>query len=128
MALTGMLGRLRIRNLGTTMLMLDALAGLLLVPLGMVNASWQGVVLLLLGSMSGFMQIAVFTWIQRRVPGHMLGRAMSIFMFIFMGLAPMAAARTDAAAQHHRRRFDYHSWQPEPVIACPCPNLPPTSA
>jgi len=95
MALTGMLGKLRIRNLGTTMLMLDALAGLLLVPLGMVNASWQGVVLLLLlGSMSGFMQIAVFSWIQRRVPGHMLGRAMSIFMFIFMGLAPMAAALT----------------------------------
>ncbi|MDQ3271686.1 MAG: MFS transporter, partial [Pseudomonadota bacterium] len=45
-----------------------------------------------IGLLGGFMQVAVFTWIQRRVPQAMLGRAMSLFMFIFMGLAPMSAA------------------------------------
>jgi hypothetical protein len=37
-------------------------------------------------------QVAVFTWIQQRVPQSMLGRMMSIFMFIFMGLVPLSAA------------------------------------
>jgi len=36
--------------------------------------------------------VAVFTWIQQRVPRNMLGRMMSIFMFVFMGLAPLTAA------------------------------------
>jgi hypothetical protein len=36
----------------------------------------------------------VFTWIQQRVPPALLGRAMSLFMFIFMGLAPISAAVT----------------------------------
>jgi hypothetical protein len=36
----------------------------------------------------------VFTWIQQRVPPMLLGRAMSLFMFIFMGLAPISAAIT----------------------------------
>ena len=64
-------------------------------PLGMVRAAWQAALLMLaLGLLGGFMQVNVFTWIQRRVPPHMMGRAMSIFMFIFMGLAPMSAAVT----------------------------------
>jgi MFS family permease len=50
--------------------------------------------MLAIGLLSGFMQINVFTWIQRRVPPQMMGRAMSIFMFIFMGLAPLSAGVT----------------------------------
>ncbi|MEP6823493.1 MAG: MFS transporter, partial [Ramlibacter sp.] len=46
------------------------------------------------GLLGGFMQVSVFTWIQQRVPPALLGRAMSLFMFIFMGLVPMAAAVT----------------------------------
>lgn len=38
------------------------------------------------------MQVAVITWIQRRVPPVMLGRTMSILMFIIMGLTPLSAA------------------------------------
>lgn len=41
-----------------------------------------------------FIQVSVFTWIQQRVPRRLLGRAMSLFMFIFMGLAPLAGAAT----------------------------------
>jgi hypothetical protein len=62
------------------------------IPLGFIVATWQGVVLLaVVGALAGFMQVAVFTWLQRRVQPAMLGRVMSIFMFIFMGLAPLSA-------------------------------------
>ncbi len=93
MMLTGVLGKVRIGTLGTSLLVVDAVAGLLLLPLGLIDSTWQGMLLLLtLGTLSGFMQIAVFSWIQQRVPRAMLGRAMSICMFIFMGVAPLAAA------------------------------------
>ncbi|MES2127947.1 MAG: MFS transporter [Pseudomonadota bacterium] len=100
MALSGIKGNLRLRNLGTTLLAIDFTAGFLLVPLGAVQATWQGMlVLLVMGTVAGFMQVAVFSWIQRRVPQAMLGRAMSIFMFIFMGVAPLSAAITGAIMQ-----------------------------
>jgi MFS family permease len=87
--------RLRFTTFGTMLLLVDAVAGLLVAPLGAVHAAWQAALLLLAtGLLAGFMQINVFTWIQRRVPPHMMGRAMSIFMFIFMGLAPLSAAGT----------------------------------
>ena len=85
--------RLRFATFGTMILLVDAIAGLLVMPLGAVHAAWQAALLMLaIGALSGFMQVNVFTWIQRRVPPQMMGRAMSIFMFIFMGLAPMSAA------------------------------------
>jgi len=95
MALTGGTGKFRFRNFGTTVLIADIIAGLLLIPLGEVSATWQAALLLLpLGMLAGFVQVAVFSWIQQRVPRAMLGRAMSIFMFIFMGVAPLSAAIT----------------------------------
>jgi MFS family permease len=85
--------RLRFASFGTMILLVDAIAGFLVMPLGAVHAAWQAALLMLaIGLLSGFMQINVFTWIQRRVPPQMMGRAMSIFMFIFMGLAPLSAA------------------------------------
>lgn len=87
--------RLRFAAFGTMLLLVDAIAGLLLAPLGFVHAVWQAALLMLaLGLLAGYMQINVFTWIQGRVPPQMMGRAMSIFMFIFMGLAPLSAAAT----------------------------------
>jgi len=87
--------RLRFASFGTVILSADAIAGVLLAPLGMVHAVWQASTLMLaLGLLTGYIQIRVFTWIQQRVPPHMMGRAMSIFMFIFMGLAPLSAAAT----------------------------------
>ncbi|KQW87172.1 MFS transporter [Massilia sp. Root418] len=88
---------LRLGGFGATLLAIDAIVALLLAPLGAISATWQGAALLLLaGTLAGFMQIAVFTWIQGSVPPRMLGRAMSIFMFIFMGLAPLSAAAIGA--------------------------------
>lgn len=80
---------------GTLILLIDGAVGVLVMPLGAVDAVWQAALLMLaIGVLAGFMQINVFTWIQRRVPAHMMGRAMSIFMFIFMGLAPLSAGAT----------------------------------
>jgi hypothetical protein len=64
-------------------------------PMGHISALWQGVGLLLaIGVLGGYMQVTVFTWIQRRVAPALLGRAMSVFMFIYMGLAPLSSAVT----------------------------------
>jgi len=87
--------RLRFTSFGSMILLMDALAGLLVMGLAAAGNAWlAGALLLALGVLSGYVQINVFTWIQRRVPPQMMGRAMSIFMFIFMGLAPISAATT----------------------------------
>jgi MFS family permease len=83
----------RMGTLGTRVLLVDIAIGLLFVPMGGISAAWQGAVLMVLvGALGGFMQVAVFTWVQKRVPPAMIGRAMSLFMFIFMGLVPVASA------------------------------------
>ena len=87
--------RLPLLSFGSTILAADALVGLLVMPLGAAATLWQAALpMLVIGVVSGYMQIGVFTWIQRRVAPAMMGRAMSIFMFIFMGLAPLSAAGT----------------------------------
>jgi MFS family permease len=92
MALSGLLARRRLGKLGLTLLLVDGLAGVLLMPLGLITSSWQGMLLMgAVGVLGGYIQVAVFTWIQQRVAPHMLGRMMSIFMFVFMGLAPLTA-------------------------------------
>jgi hypothetical protein len=95
MAISGAKPHLRLGTLGTTMLALDVAIGLLFMPMGHIGAAWQGALLMgTIGMLGGFMQVRVFTWLQRRVPQALLGRAMALFMFIFMGLVPMASAAT----------------------------------
>jgi MFS family permease len=95
MLVSGAWPRLRAVNLGLTILLVDALVGLLFMPMGHITALWQGVALLgAIGVLGGYMQVTVFTWIQRRVAPALLGRAMSVFMFIYMGLAPISSAAT----------------------------------
>ncbi len=100
MAMTGVLGRRRLGTLGKTLLAVDMVVGLLFAPMGLVHQTWQGAILLfLVGALAGYMQIAVFSWIQQRVPQAMLGRAMSMMMFIFMGVAPLSATFAGALLQ-----------------------------
>lgn len=98
MAFSGMTARQnagRPLRIGLLALSVDAMAGLLLMPLGLITAAWQGGLLLLsLGALVGLVQVAVFTWIQKRVQPQMMGRIMSIFMFILFGLAPLSSATT----------------------------------
>lgn len=98
MALSGMFKGKRLGTLGSTVLAIDACAGLAFLPFGHIHATWQGLALLLpLGALGGFVQVAVYTWMQQRIPAAMMGRAMSLFMFIFMGITPLAAAAAGAA-------------------------------
>lgn len=95
MVASGVRPGLRFGSLGTTILVFDAMIGLLFIPMGRIGAAWQGAGLMAaIGLLGGFMHVAVFTWIQQRVPPALMGRAMSLFMFIFMGLAPVSAAVT----------------------------------
>ncbi|WBS05019.1 MFS transporter [Pseudoduganella sp. SL102] len=100
MALAPLAARLAL-PFGALLLIGDGLAGLLLAPLGGIESIWQATALLAgLGFIGGLLQVAIFTWIGRRVAPQMLGRAMSIFLFIFLGLAPLSAAITGALLQH----------------------------
>lgn len=95
MIMSGAKPNWRARNLGSTMLLLDCLVGALFIPLGYIDMTWQGMALLLLiGAFGGFVQLAVLTWMQLRVPLPMMGRAMSLLMFVFLGVAPVSAAIT----------------------------------
>jgi hypothetical protein len=79
------------------MLAIDAVAGLTFMPFGHITSTWQGMAMLaMLGALGGFVQVAVLTWMQQRVAPAMLGRTMSLFMFIFLGLAPLASALAGA--------------------------------
>ncbi len=98
MILSGARPGWRLRTLGSTMLAVDVVSGVALIAFGRIDSTAQGVVLLaLLGALAGFVQVAVFSWIQKRVPAAMLGRAMSVFLFIFLGLAPLSAAAAGIA-------------------------------
>jgi MFS family permease len=80
-------------RLGVMILSLDAAAGLALAAFSTVHSVLLGAALLLLtGLFAGTVQIAIITWLQRRVPQAMMGRIMSIVFFTFLGLAPLAAA------------------------------------
>lgn len=80
-------------RLGVMVLSVDAAAGLALAALSSVHSLATGAALLVLtGLFAGTVQIAIITWLQRRVPQAMMGRMMSIVFFTFFGLAPLAAA------------------------------------
>jgi MFS family permease len=84
-------------HLGVMVLCIDSLIGLTLLALTLAHTTWFGAALLLCtGLLGGMVQIAIFTWIQQRVSQAMMGRAMSILMFTFMGLGPLSAAAAGA--------------------------------
>ncbi len=91
--LSGVGTRLMHGRLGLMVLCIDSVVGLVLAALTLVHSTITGAVLLAcIGVLSGIMQIALFTWIQQRVPQEMMGRTMSILLFTFMGLGPVSAA------------------------------------
>lgn len=95
MLISGIRPGMRLGNLGRTLLLIDLVVGLLFMPLGLIHHSWQAVLLLvLIASLGGYLQVAVFTWIQTQVPPQMMGRAMSMFMFIFLGIGPVSSVLT----------------------------------
>ncbi|TAM96751.1 MAG: MFS transporter [Rhodanobacteraceae bacterium] len=95
--LSGFAQRTARGHLGVMVLCIDSIVGLTLVALIPVHTTYTGALLLLCtGLLGGIVQIAIFTWIQQRVSQQMMGRAMSILMFTFMGLGPLSAAAAGA--------------------------------
>ncbi|MEE3623142.1 MFS transporter [Nitrospirillum sp. BR 11752] len=93
MMVSGARPSFRLRTLGATILLVDTLLALVFMPMGLARHTWQAALLMgAAGCLAGFIQIGVFTWIQRRIPPAMLGRGMSLFMFIVMSLAPLSSA------------------------------------
>jgi len=93
MLLSSLRPGLRIANFGTTLLVADGVVGLLFIAMAGVAGIWQGVALLVaLGVIGGYLQVAMMSWLQRRISLDMLGRGMALLMFLFMGLAPVSAA------------------------------------
>lgn len=98
---TGVLPRLRFGNLGKTILLIDGMVAVCFIPMAVVKYAWLlALLLFIVGNLSGYLQVAVYTWIQRQVPGEFLGRTMSMFMFIFMGVAPLSAGLSGALLHH----------------------------
>jgi MFS family permease len=91
--LSGVATKLVRGRLGLMVLGIDSLAGLALATMALVHSTLTGVVLLAsVGVLAGIVQIAIVSWIQRRVAPEMMGRTMSVLMFTFMGLGPLSAA------------------------------------
>ena len=91
--LVGLGTRLLHGRLGLMILSFDALSGLAFAGLTLVHTTYSGALLLAcVGLLQGIGQIAIFTWIQQRVPQELMGRTMSILLFTFMGLGPISAA------------------------------------
>lgn len=80
-------------HLGMMILTLDTIAGLLFATLSSAYHIWSGALpLAVVGCFAGIGQVALFSWIQRRVPQAMMGRTMSILFFTFLGVGPLSAA------------------------------------
>lgn len=95
--LSGLGTRLARGHIGVMVLCVDSIVGLAIIALTMVHSTLAGATLLAaVGLLGGIAQIAVFTWIQRRVSQEMMGRTMSVLLFTFMGLGPIAAAVSGA--------------------------------
>lgn len=95
MLISGSRPGLRLRSFGLTILCLDTVVALLFMPMGSLHHTWQVAALMLLtGAFSGALQVMVLTWLQQRVQPAMMGRIMSVFMFIMIGIGPLSAAVT----------------------------------
>ena len=80
-------------SLGLLLLCADTVVGLAVASMSVVHSLAAGAgIMVVAGLLGGTLQISMMTWLQQRVPHALMGRTMSIVMFTFLGLAPLAAA------------------------------------
>jgi len=80
-------------RVGLAILCVDMIAGLGIAAMSLVHSTLVGsAIMATVGTLAGMVQIALFSWVQRRVPQAYMGRTMSLLMFTFMGLSPVAAS------------------------------------
>jgi Major Facilitator Superfamily len=83
-------GARRLKGLLVVLNLLNALSWILLT--GITDTGRASVAMLIMGLSSGYQMITFFTALQRRVPGHLLGRLMSLVLLFNVGLTPLSQA------------------------------------
>ncbi len=85
------------RGLGPIFVILTALSGLLMMPVGFLGAMWAAAGIALgIGLTAGHVDILFTSWLQGRVQRAMLGRVMSLLMVVTVGLSPISIAASGA--------------------------------
>ncbi len=80
-------------SLGVTFLLVDMVVGFLIMGLGSVHSlSSAFAIIFAMGLLGGYIHVGMISWVQRQVPPDLLGRMMSIIIFVTMGLVPISAA------------------------------------
>lgn len=81
------------RHLGRVMFLLVGYSGLTLVAILLTKSTWViAAIFFSAGLGDGFVIVHFSTWLQRATPGRLLGRVMSILMFLAFGLLPISEA------------------------------------
>lgn len=81
------------RKMGLAILLMISTLGILLTFLGQIDKIWQGVLLLILmGSLSSFINVMLITSIQEKSQKDKIGRVMSLVSAFSNGLVPLSYA------------------------------------
>ena len=88
------------RRRGVLLLSACAMIALCLGSIGLLNHLWPICgALVLMGISSGLANINIISWVQQRVETAILGRVMSVLMFLSLGLIPVSMAVSGVLAQ-----------------------------
>jgi hypothetical protein len=88
-----LLPELRPDRFGTIVFSLVAVAGLGVTALAFATSLVAALaVSVVIGGTLGYTNVSFITWVQRRIPGALMGRVMSILMFSSMALVPVSIA------------------------------------
>jgi hypothetical protein len=78
---------------GSVVLSLLALSGLGVAALSLAQSTVVALIIsALIGTILGYTNISFITWVQRRVPGALMGRVMSLLVFASVSLVPISIA------------------------------------
>lgn len=95
--LAGVLPRPKPAHFGVVMMLATASIGLEMLILPFTSTTLtMALISLALGTTSGYIMIHFTTWLQRRIPQHLMGRVMSLVMFTSVGAAPVSSAISGA--------------------------------
>jgi MFS family permease len=95
--LASILPRPRPSRFGTILLGVTSLLGIGMIALPFsATIPAAAIISLAMGIVMGYVNIHIFTWMQKRVPEQFMGRTMSLAMFAAVGLAPVSSALAGA--------------------------------
>ncbi|PFH07691.1 putative MFS family arabinose efflux permease [Collimonas sp. PA-H2] len=82
----------KVVHLGVAVCLIDGLTGMAVLGMGFTHMLEIGLALMVVvGIGAGYVQVGLFTWIQRRIPSALHGRVLSMLMLILITGAPLSA-------------------------------------